>query len=230
MTRTMDAEEYRHAQDQAAVLMGLWGSGTDPEPWRGFAFADDAAPDFMERPRHLTQADYRSVLVSGLSDIHPPDGWEIVASYMACEAECPQCGPGTEREHMRPECDLCEGDGLLYWGEDFRLVVFGPIRGTDARHHVIQLTDGEHDAIEWACGRYGWGDLWRELCVDEGDDDRQLDDPADTRMYCVTNREALEWVRAAGEDDSPYACASPELEAKLRTLATEALELAELED
>lgn len=226
-------DETQQTCEQAAALMNLWGTGNEPELWRGFEFTDDHAPDFMERPHGMVQSDYRTVLVGGFSDVEPPEGWEVVASYAVGEVDCPQCGDGSGNEHRRSECDLCrdgisEPDGLIYWGDDWRMVVFGPIAGTDAIHHTIDLTDAEADAIEWAYFRYGWGDLHRELCVDEYDEDRDIA-PHETRRYSLTNAEALEWVRAAGEDDTPYACAAPHLVAKLRALATEALECVESE-
>lgn len=224
-------DETQQTYGQAAALMGLWGTGTEPELWRGFEFADDHAPGFMERSHGMVRSDYRTVLVGGFSDVEPPGGWEIVASYAVGEAACPQCGDGSGNEHRRSECDLCrdgisEPDGLIYWGDDWRMVVFGPIAGTQAKHHTIDLTDGEAEAIEWAYFRYGWGDLHTYLCVDESDDEREIA-VQETRRYSLTNQEALEWVRAAGEDDTPYACAAPRLEAKLRALATAALRWAE---
>lgn len=47
----------------------------------------------------------------------PPEqarGKRRVASYVAGERDCPWCGPGTGNEDERKDCDLCEGEGLLY--------------------------------------------------------------------------------------------------------------------
>lgn len=41
--------------------------------------------------------------------------WELEKVYnMVPEIECPWCGTGTGNEDSRDECEMCEGDGLLY--------------------------------------------------------------------------------------------------------------------
>ena len=43
-----------------------------------------------------------------------PGTWVLEKIYgMGDERECPWCGPGTDNESARPDCLLCEGEGLL---------------------------------------------------------------------------------------------------------------------
>jgi len=92
----------------------------DGDRWLGF----DHAPEWAcnhESPWYRYDADYLTVLdLSGMGSRKAPDrarGKRLVYSYFASERPCPWCGPGTGCEDDRPECQLCEGDGLLYQGE-----------------------------------------------------------------------------------------------------------------
>lgn len=44
-------------------------------------------------------------------------GKTLVYTFLASERECPWCGPGTDNEDDRDNCDLCEGNGHIYHGE-----------------------------------------------------------------------------------------------------------------
>jgi len=83
--------------------------------WLGF----DHAPEWACNAD--PDADYLTVLdLSGMGSRKAPDrarGKRWVYSYIASERECPWCGTGTGCEDDRPECQLCEGEGLLYQGE-----------------------------------------------------------------------------------------------------------------
>lgn len=54
----------------------------------------------------------------------PREGWERIASFTSSgEAECWWCGDGSGNEDERPNCPLCEGDGLIYLGDGWAEVV-----------------------------------------------------------------------------------------------------------
>lgn len=92
----------------------------DGKIWLGF----DHAPEWTcnrDFDWWRWDGEYITVLsLIGRGCIDAPDkarGKRKVYSYIASERSCPWCGDGTGEEDGREECDLCEGDGLLYYGE-----------------------------------------------------------------------------------------------------------------
>lgn len=88
--------------------------------WLGFDHAPEWARN-RDSEWYENDRDYITVLdLTGVGCLEAPDkarGKRKVFSYIASERECPWCGPGTGNEGEREDCDLCEGEGLLYQGE-----------------------------------------------------------------------------------------------------------------
>jgi hypothetical protein len=92
----------------------------DGDRWLGF----DHAPEWAcnhESPWYRYDVDYITVLdLTGVGCLDAPDkarGKRKVFSYIESERPCPWCGDGIGEEEGREDCDLCEGEGLLYQGE-----------------------------------------------------------------------------------------------------------------
>ena len=115
-------------EERAMVFLETHGSTTyPPEKWEKWRYAvTDYAPEWLTE----VDADHCiTVLDFSLSEVEPPEGYKVVQQYSAGEKSCPWCGDGTGEEGRRSECKLCEGDGLLYWGEECRVVVFESNKG-----------------------------------------------------------------------------------------------------
>ncbi len=116
----------------AQIHIGTWGSTSyPPVAWEGFAHAEtDYAPEWLseselgcDRDQCVTVLDY------SLGDPKIPDGYRIAYQYQAGEHECPDCGPGTGDYEGKPEpskCELCEGSGYIYSGEECVVLVLAP--------------------------------------------------------------------------------------------------------
>jgi len=76
--------------------------------------------------RGLEDREVRTAILDCLyGEPEPPEGWARIASFTSSgEAECWWCGDGTGNEDQRDECDLCEGDGLVYLGDGMAEVIF----------------------------------------------------------------------------------------------------------
>ena len=92
----------------------------DGKVWLGF----DHAPEWAcnrDSEWWRWDGEYITVLdLTGVGCLDAPDnarGKRKVYSYVTGERGCPWCGPGTGEEDSREDCDLCEGEGLLYQGE-----------------------------------------------------------------------------------------------------------------
>lgn len=112
----------------AHVFLEEYGSTSYlPVRWKGYRYAiTNYAPEWLTESDLNAEPDQCVTVLDfgGRSDA--PNGWTEVYRYEAGERECPWCGPGTGNEHTRPECKLCEGNGMLYWGDDCQVVVFAP--------------------------------------------------------------------------------------------------------
>lgn len=115
----------------AAVFIGTEGSTTYyPETWEAWKHAEtEYAPEFLHSELRSKGIDPEScVTVLDYDwDLDAPRGYRRVYQFSAGEAHCPDCGNGTGNEGLRASCKLCDGDGLLYWGEECQVVVFAPI-------------------------------------------------------------------------------------------------------
>lgn len=106
-------DEY--TDDDAARFPKYWYEG--PPEW--------AEGDFSKDERNSPSGRYRTLIVACM-DGKPqiPTGWRFVKLYRSApERECAWCGAGTGNEATHSTCQLCEGDGLLYWGEEWCEVV-----------------------------------------------------------------------------------------------------------
>lgn len=117
--------------ERAMVFLGTHGSTTyPPQKWESWVYAEtDYAPEWLGKSdlAGLDNDQCVTVLDFSLSDVTPPRGYRVLYQYAAGEKDCPWCGAGTGEESKRSQCDLCEHDGLLYWGEECQVVVMGPI-------------------------------------------------------------------------------------------------------
>lgn len=118
------------------VFLETWGSTTyPPTKWEGWGYAEENyAPEWLSKSDlDGVEPDMCvTVLHAGFSAPKAPVGYRVAYQWTVGERECPWCGPGTGNEHTRPSCELCNGDGLLYWGEDWQGVVFAPLQ----KHYV----------------------------------------------------------------------------------------------
>ncbi len=119
----------------AHVFLEEYGSTSYlPVRWKGYAYAiTDYAPEWLSESDLNAEPDQCVTVLDFGGISSAPKGWTEVYRYAAGERECPWCGPGCEnclyvdgKPSPDPKCKLCEGDGLLYWGEDCKVVVFAP--------------------------------------------------------------------------------------------------------
>jgi len=126
-----DDEETKLDLERAMVFLEQWGSTTyPPQQWERWRYAvTEYAPEWLdhESRKGCDPDSCVTVLDFTLADPVPPRGYRIVYQYQAGEKSCPWCGDGTGEESKRKECKLCEGDGLLYWGEECVVLVLAPI-------------------------------------------------------------------------------------------------------
>lgn len=117
---------------RAMSFLETEGSTTyPPQRWESWGYAEtDYCPEWLERElrgKGIEPDSCVTVLDFSLSDPTPPRGYRVVYQYAGGEKSCPDCGDGTGNESERDNCALCEGDGLLYWGEECQVVVLAPI-------------------------------------------------------------------------------------------------------
>ena len=128
---TNDDKEKRLDMERAMVLMGIWGETQSVSEWNGYAYAEESwVPDGSDIPSE-DRHDCVTVLEYGFGEIEAPEGYKVVLDWQAGEHSCPWCGDGTgdddegrSEEERRESCELCEGDGVIYQGEEARVVVF----------------------------------------------------------------------------------------------------------
>ncbi len=152
-----DPETTQTPEDmvRASVFLEYYGSSShDPKQWHRWRYAEtDYAPEWLTKDDlsdgqldFSDRDDCVTVLDFSLATPEPPEGWRLAYQYQAGEKECPYCGdsyqgcdpPGPKRE----ECKLCEGDGVLYWGEECMVVVFAPAMTADKAHtELIELLE-----------------------------------------------------------------------------------------
>ena len=87
----------------------------------------DGIPDWVDR-RYTDFDFFREYRTGCYGDVPygigpAPRGWRVVRSFArGGERECSWCGYGTGRDGPDPECQLCEGDGLIYLGSAAEVV------------------------------------------------------------------------------------------------------------
>ncbi len=123
-------EDFRLDCEKALVMLEAWGSTSHPsEPWERWLNVErNYAPEWLDKDdlQGADPDDCMTILDYSLSEPEAPEGWRLVYQYAAGEKECPWCGDGTGNEDTRADCKLCEGDGLLYQGEECQVCVFAP--------------------------------------------------------------------------------------------------------
>lgn len=109
---------------QASVFLEMWGSASDlPEHWKNWKYSFDFAPEWLNE---MKDQECVSVLHNGYADLKIPKGYSLVFTGSVGEKECVWCGESyrTEDGPSQDDCQLCEGSGWLYWGEEWQLLVF----------------------------------------------------------------------------------------------------------
>ncbi len=120
----------------AMIHLDTCGSTTYPPPqWNGYRWAEtDYAPEWLSESDLDCEPDNCvTVLDYSLSEPRCPKGWEIAYQYQAGEHDCPDCHRRQENDRedyesqpLQKDCQLCEGDGVIYSGEECSVVVFRP--------------------------------------------------------------------------------------------------------
>lgn len=125
-------------QQIAMVFLETWGSTSyPPERWEpfgpnepGFQWSEgNYAPEWLSASDlgGVEPDECVTVLSFGLSEHGVPEGYVVAYQYAAGEKECPWCEcPPDDAVHPLRRCELCEGDGLLYWGEECQVLVIAP--------------------------------------------------------------------------------------------------------
>lgn len=155
----LEHKDDMYEPDDVARFPKYWYDG--PPEW--------AEGDFSRDERNSPSGRYRTLIVACM-DGKPriPTGWRFVQLYRSApERDCAWCGAGTGNEATRSTCQLCEGDGHLYWGEEWcEVVIEQPLLeapGNDDRDGSVFL------------GSTTWGVTFRddviELWVSEIDGD-----------------------------------------------------------
>lgn len=130
---------------QAMIFLETWGSTSfEPSRWETkdddgnelvYAWSEsDYFPEWLESELGHDANGFVTVLSARVGTERVPAGYRIAYSYGCGEKECPDCeGTGDVRNfddnaaEMDPSpCKLCEGDGHIYWGEEWQVIVFAP--------------------------------------------------------------------------------------------------------
>lgn len=174
-----DLSEEQLDRARAACLFDVDEGELMGEPFDGYAYWIDGPPewaegDFSRDERHSPSGRFRTIFMACF-DGKPrvPEGWRLVRVYnTAPERDCAWCGAGTGNEEARAECKLCEGDGHLYWGEEWCEVVVErsmfPFEGVPVPGPLAGVEDGDITFLgSWDWPPVGIVELWR---VDAADD------------------------------------------------------------
>lgn len=122
-------------QTVAMIHLETWGSTTyPPEKWGKWRWAEkDYAPEWLTEDDLGCDPDSCvTVLDFSLSVPEAPAGYRLVYQYAAGEHECHECHPDDQPSEFdgqtrQSECELCEGDGYIYSGEECQVCVFAPV-------------------------------------------------------------------------------------------------------
>lgn len=133
-------EAFRFEQERAMVMLDTWGStSSTDEPFFGWFWTmRNEAPEWLTSSDldGVDPSDCMTVLDYSLTESDAPKGWKRVYQYGAGEKTCPWCEGSGEAENESDDdgptvcCKLCEGDGVLYEGEECQVVVFAPLKWT----------------------------------------------------------------------------------------------------
>lgn len=129
-------EDERREECQAMVFLDTWGSTTYPPISNGdYGWTENGAPEWLnDLGDDIDPATCLTALcvVVG-SDPKPPYGYRLVHTHGCGERECPDCeatghayNHETEERDPSKPCWLCEGEGHIYWGDEWVVAVFAP--------------------------------------------------------------------------------------------------------
>jgi hypothetical protein len=143
------SSEQQKEKEQVEAVFHLGGGELEDEPWGGYAYWYEGAPEYAADDVDQDSGTYRTVIVDGGGYLSQPketitdaDGhWKLVNTYVSSgETDCTVCGSGmgdlfTEGfyeeygEEPRPSdrCGLCENlvkdmPGYIYIGEGYEAV------------------------------------------------------------------------------------------------------------
>ena len=157
--------------EQAMVLLDTWGSTSylpgrlqrkDPSgnncSW-GWA-EHDYAPEWLERSElePIRHDECITVLHNAFGDLHVPWGYRVAYRGVAGERACPHCeelSDDSEDQQQSDRCKLCEGSRVVYWGEEWQVVVLAPTRLTVDRIHLTR-SGYDHSGQYWGVGAPVW--------------------------------------------------------------------------
>lgn len=148
--------EQQREEAAAMLFLGTWGSTTyPPTAWEGFAWSEaHYAPEWLsESDLNAEPDDCCCVLSVGEPKI--PAGYRLAYQFQCGEATCPDCRAddapeGFEGQPKRSECTLCEGDGVLYWGEEWSVLVLAPRYSYGSGSSGCLYDNGPHQATSVA--------------------------------------------------------------------------------
>lgn len=126
--------EQTREETIAMIFLDTWGSTSyPPTEWKGFRWSEDGAPEWLESSALDGHDSEACVRVLSLDSSKAPEGWEEIYRYQCGEKECPDCNRRKddqpeeyEGQPKQSECTLCEGSGVVYWGEEWEVIVFAP--------------------------------------------------------------------------------------------------------
>lgn len=127
--------QEQREQNAAMLFLGTWGSTSyPPVSWEGFAWTEaHYAPEWLSESEIGAEHDECCCVLSYSWPPRVPDGYRLAYQYQCGEADCPDCHGRKDDEPeqyegqpKQSECPLCEGDGVLYWGEEWSVLVLAP--------------------------------------------------------------------------------------------------------
>ena len=165
-----DLTETQLDRARCAALFGVDEGDLGDEPFDGHAYWYEGVPEWAEGhfsrdERHSPSGRYRTLIVACVDDKPTvPEGWRLVRLYhSASERDCAWCGTGTGNEASRSTCRLCEGDGLLYWGEEWcEIVIEQPLLEEPGPEEGLFL-----GSTQWRADSADIVELW--TCLVDGD-------------------------------------------------------------
>ena len=117
--------------EQALLFMDTWGSGDkiEEKSFHGYAYnIQDFAPEFVngelpERCQHTFGGVVTLLgIEGGTNDPESIEGYTLAYQYPAGEKRCP-C---EDQEEHNEDCTICEGENIIYWGEEWSVFVLVP--------------------------------------------------------------------------------------------------------
>lgn len=179
-------------------------------------FVCDDQPEWLSESDKCEDPDAITLLQNGIYTFpRLPVGWVEHSHHMTSgEREC-FCATDDGPD---PDCELCEGDGLVYLGEGWAERIVRPIRV----HLPAELLDEEGEPLNFAfhAARYDSG-RWLESACDGAIEEPKWEDP---RYWLASVPDLVKAFIATGVDGGDvgiFPCASSEVCSAVYRLLTE---------